>query len=160
MNPRRFGGAVIALLLLAPTARAEESAGELRARANTYTASLTRASTHVQGLLRAARSRGATPQIRCVDESLSRVDTAARAASAAQRSLFAALDRADRSEAEVDLVRVRAAYERGREAAASADVCAGLRAPLSPSVAEGTEVRMTIDGALPGAAALAIAASP
>lgn len=105
----------------------------------------------VRDMLRDARRRGASRQIACLDEALSRVDVAHRAARAQVDEVNAAYSRRD-------LVHARFARVRIVELALAQKVAARDGATCLPQpkereqqakVAEGTVVRLTIDPKIP-----------
>jgi hypothetical protein len=111
-------------------------------------ARMTKTSKSVRELLRTARKRGTEQQIKCVDESLSRVDVASREARAKVNDARAAQARGDEAglrDAKRRIVELDLAV---RLASRDANKCMPPPAP-PPKVLLGTVVKMTVDPIIP-----------
>jgi hypothetical protein len=102
----------------------------------------------VRELLRTARKRGTKQQVACVDEALSRVDVAARAAREQALELRAAEQRADGDGAHAARQQIARLAEAVRLASAGARKCMPPPAP-PPKVLLGTVVKVSVDPSIP-----------
>jgi hypothetical protein len=138
------------VFLIGLRARAEESRAlappspelvALRAELDATFGRMQATSRQVRELLRDARKRGTTRQVQCVDEALSRADTAFRAAREAGAVAASAYERGDDDAGWAMRVRVRELAAAARLAAREGSVCA----PASERVITGTVVRVIVD---------------
>lgn len=111
-------------------------------------ASMTKTSKSVRELLRTARKMGTEAQVKCVDESLSRVDVASREARSKATEARAAASRGDAAAARVAKQRIGELAEAVRLASRDANRCMPPPPP-PPKVLLGTVVKVTVDPALP-----------
>lgn len=111
-------------------------------------ARMTRTSKSVRELLRTARKKGTEAQVKCVDESLSRVDVATRAARVQVTEARAAEGRGDPAAARMARQRVEELAEAVRLASRDAIRCLPPPPPR-PKVLLGTVVKVTVDPAIP-----------
>jgi hypothetical protein len=111
-------------------------------------ARMAKTSKSVRDLLRTARTRGTETQIKCVDESLSRVDVATREARAKAGEARAANARGDDATARAARQRVGELAETVRFASRDAERCMPPPAP-PPKILLGTVVKVSIDPSIP-----------
>jgi septal ring factor EnvC (AmiA/AmiB activator) len=109
---------------------------------------MTKTSRSVRELLRTTRKRGTEQQIKCVDESLSRVDVAAREARAKAADARAADARGDSAAARAAKQRIGELAAAVRLASRDANRCVPPPPP-PPKVLLGTVVKVTVDPTLP-----------
>jgi hypothetical protein len=109
---------------------------------------MSKTSRSVRELLRTARKRGTEPQIKCVDESLSRVDVATREARAKAADARAAESRGDAVAARRAKLRIGELSEAVRLASRAANRCMPPPPP-PPKVLLGTVVKVTVDPVIP-----------
>lgn len=109
---------------------------------------MTKTSKSVRELLRKARKNGTEQQVRCVDESLSRVDVATREARAKVGELRAAQARGDAASARDAQRRIAELDAAVRIASRDANKCLPPPPP-PPKVLLGTVVKVTVDPTIP-----------
>ncbi len=135
--------AALTFALVVP-ARAAERATDVDAAV----ARMHETSRSVRDLLRTARKRGTKEQIACVDEALSRVDVATRAAREQAAELRAAEQRGDAGGANAARAQIARLGEAVRLASAAGRKCMPPPAP-PPKVLLGTVVKVEIDSSIP-----------
>lgn len=111
-------------------------------------ARMTKTSRSVRDLLRTARKRGTDRQVKCVDESLSRVDVATRAARGQANEERAAEARGDAAAAHMARLKIAELAEAVRLAARDANRCLPPPPP-PPKVVLGTVVKVSVDPSIP-----------
>lgn len=137
--------AALTFALVVP-ARAAERATDVDVDA--AVARMRETSRSVRDLLRKARKRGTKQQIACVDEALSRVDVATRAAREQAAELRAAEQRGDAGGANAARAQIARLGEAVRLASAEGRKCMPPPAP-PPKVLLGTVVKVEIDSSIP-----------
>lgn len=110
-------------------------------------ARMAKTSKSVRELLRTTRKRGTEQQIKCLDESLSRVDVASREARAKATEARAAESRGDAVAARHAKHRIGELAEAVRLASRDANQCVPPTPP--PKVLLGTVVKVTVDPVIP-----------
>lgn len=109
---------------------------------------MAKTSKSVRELLRTARKRGTEQQIKCVDESLSRVDVASREARVKANEARAAEARGDAATARLAKQRIGELSEAVRLASRDANRCLPPPPP-PPKVLLGTVVKVSVDPSIP-----------
>lgn len=130
--------------------RAEAETGSEATNVDAAIARMRETSRSVRDLLRSARKRGTKQQVACVDEALSRVDVATRAAREQAIEARAAEQRGDAEGAQAARKQVARLAEVARLAATEGRKCMPPPAP-PPKVLLGTVVRVVIDPSIPRA---------
>jgi hypothetical protein len=110
--------------------------------------SMTKTSKSVRELLRTARKKGTEAQVKCVDESLSRVDVASREARSKATEARAAESRGDSAAARSAKQRISDLAVAVRLASRDANRCMPPPPP-PPKVLLGTVVKVTVDPIIP-----------
>lgn len=142
---KRLGFALVVLLMAGTAAAGVE--GDMHVRASSALAAMNGNAQRVQGLLRKARVRNLTSEVRCVDAALSRVDAAVRNGRDESRTMDLAVARGDGATASRSFAALLGYRESTRVYAIAADACFSSSVDVMP--AEGTVVSFIVDPSVP-----------
>jgi hypothetical protein len=142
---RRIGLAILAAVVMAAPARADTDA---RTAAAGMLAAMEGNASRVATMLRQARASKPVPagRVKCIDDALSRVDAAVRAAKDDEAQVRAAVRLGDTTATKRALLSLRSKRQAAREATMTADACG---AGVTATPAGATVVRVHVDQKLP-----------